>query len=118
METSLLVRRLPCRARSSLPPGPAIAYRARRLAGIPWRDCPNDAERLDVHNGLLLSALWDAAFDRGLVSFDDAGLLKFSPQLSEAACAELRWKAPIQLTDKHKGRLAWHRAHNFMDGSS
>ena len=31
---------------------------------VPWADC-DDAQRLDVHNGLLLSALWDAAFDRG-----------------------------------------------------
>ena len=31
---------------------------------IPWSECESDAERLDVHNGLLLSALWDAAFDR------------------------------------------------------
>jgi hypothetical protein len=34
------------------------------------RDC-TEAQRLDVHNGLLLSALWDAAFDKGLVSFAD-----------------------------------------------
>ncbi len=40
---------------------------------IPWADCESDAERLDVHNGLLLSALWDAAFDRALVTFDDEG---------------------------------------------
>ena len=33
---------------------------------VPWKDCTSNAERLDVHNGLLLSALWDAAFDRGL----------------------------------------------------
>src|SRR5262249_33086646 len=37
---------------------------------VPWADC-TDAQRLDVHNGLLLSALWDAAFDRGLISFAD-----------------------------------------------
>ena len=28
---------------------------------VPWKDCTCNAERLDVHNGLLLSALWDAA---------------------------------------------------------
>ena len=39
---------------------------------VPWSDC-DDAQRLDVHNGLLLSALWDAAFDQGLVSFADDG---------------------------------------------
>jgi len=31
---------------------------------IPWAGC-DDAQRLDVHNGLLLSGLWDAAFDAG-----------------------------------------------------
>ena len=37
---------------------------------VPWAEC-DDAQRLDVHNGLLLSALWDTAFDAGLVSFAD-----------------------------------------------
>jgi HNH endonuclease len=39
----------------------------------PWAGC-TDEQRLDVHNGLLLSALWDAAFDRGLISFADDAL--------------------------------------------
>jgi hypothetical protein len=34
----------------------------------PWAHCGNNAERLDVHNGFLLTADWDAAFDAGLVS--------------------------------------------------
>jgi len=33
---------------------------------VPWVEW-GDEQRLDVHNGLLLSALWDAAFDKGLV---------------------------------------------------
>jgi hypothetical protein len=76
---------------------------------IPWVECESDSERLDVHNGLLLSALWDAAFDRALVTFDDAGEPQFSPKLSDRARAELRWKAPISLTDEHRRRLARHR---------
>ena len=76
---------------------------------IPWVDCESDAERLDVYNGLLLSALWDAAFDRALVTFDDAGNPEFSPSLSDKARAELRWNAPISLTDAHRQRLARHR---------
>jgi HNH endonuclease len=40
---------------------------------------------LDVHNGLLLSALWDAAFDKGLVSFADDGTALASQTLSETA---------------------------------
>lgn len=84
---------------------------------IPWKDCTADSERLDVHNGLLLSALWDAAFDRGLVTFDDGGRPEFSPTLSELGRAELRWHAPIPLTAKHRARLAWHREHVFERGT-
>lgn len=80
---------------------------------IAWKDCGSDAERLDVHNGLLLSALWDAAFDRGLVTLDDGGLPQFSPWLSETARGELRWQAPIPLTDKHRVRLSRHRSESF-----
>jgi predicted restriction endonuclease len=76
---------------------------------IPWSQCESDAERLDVHNGLLLSALWDAAFDRALVTFDDEGKPQFSPSLSEPARAELRWNSPLSLTDNHRRRLARHR---------
>ena len=76
---------------------------------IPWAECESDAERLDVHNGLLLSALWDAAFDRALVTFDDDGKPQFSSGLSDRARAELRWNAPISLTDEHRRRLARHR---------
>lgn len=76
---------------------------------IPWAECADDAERLDVHNGLLLSALWDAAFDRALVTFDDHGRPEFSSSLSEQARAELRWHSPILLTDGHRRRLARHR---------
>lgn len=76
---------------------------------IPWSECESDAERLNVHNGLLLSALWDAAFDRALVTFDDDGTPAFSPGLSAQARSELRWSSPIALTDEHRRRLACHR---------
>lgn len=81
---------------------------------IAWKDCASDAERLDVHNGLLLSALWDAAFDRGLVTFDDQGYPQFAAELSPAARAELRWQGPIPLTKNHRARLAWHRERGVM----
>lgn len=85
---------------------------------VPWKDCTSDAERLDVHNGLLLSALWDAAFDRGLVTFDNEGQPQFSPFLSDIACAELRWQDSILLTDKHRKRLTWHRSNVFQRASN
>lgn len=80
---------------------------------IAWKDCASDAQRLDVYNGLLLSALWDAAFDTGLVTFDDEGSPEFSSRLSAGARAELRWHKPIPLSVKHCARLAWHRAEIF-----
>ena len=55
---------------------------------VAWADC-DDEQRLNVHNGLLLSALWDAAFDKGLISFDDDGSVLASPTLSEAARGSL-----------------------------
>jgi HNH endonuclease len=77
---------------------------------IPWANCESDAERLNVHNGLLLSALWDAAFDRALVTFDDEGKPEFAASLSKPARLELRWLTPISLTDEHRRRLARHRS--------
>lgn len=79
----------------------------------PWRDCENDAERLDVHNGLLLSALWDAVFDGGLVTFGDDGIPVFSENLSEQARARLYFDRPVDLTDKHRVFLEWHRTKVF-----
>lgn len=76
---------------------------------VPWSECDSDAERLDVHNGLLLSALWDAAFDRAFVTFDDEGRPEFSSDLSEKGRAELRWSDPIPLTDGHRRRLVLQR---------
>jgi predicted restriction endonuclease len=79
---------------------------------VPWAECESDAKRLDVHNGLLLSALWDAAFDAGLVSFDDDGKVIGSPSLSLAAvdALNLRLNPTLQdLTEAHRANLAWHR---------
>jgi HNH endonuclease len=65
---------------------------------IPWSECESDAKRLDVHNGLLLSALWDAAFDKGLVSFADDGTPLASLDLSRSITSLGDRVAPL-LTD-------------------
>ena len=83
---------------------------------VPWAEC-GDEQRLDVHNGLLLSALWDAAFDKGLVSFADDGAPLVGPNLSPTAQAALAVDSahPIPgLRDKHRAHLSIHRArHGF-----
>ena len=83
---------------------------------VPWSECETDALRLDVHNGLLLSALWDAAFDAGLVSFDDTGKPLLSPTITQAAAEQLNLQSAgqLKLTDIHRTNLSRHRAkHGF-----
>lgn len=84
---------------------------------VPWKSCDSDSQRLDVHNGLLLSALWDAAFDRGLVTFMDDGSPVFSPALSDAARAELRWCGKLPLTQQQRANVAWHRVNIFQSSA-
>ena len=87
---------------------------------VPWTEC-DDARRLDVHNGLLLSALWDAAFDAGLVSFANDGSVLANPELGAAArSAPGLDNAPRipNLRDGHRANLAIHRArYGFSSGS-
>lgn len=79
----------------------------------PWAHCETDAERLDPYNGLLLSALWDAAFDAGLVSFDDAGDVLLSPQLSTTAWDALGTAPKLTFASQHHPYLRWHRENVF-----
>lgn len=83
---------------------------------MPWADCVTDSQRLDVHNGLLLSALWDAAFDAGLVTFDDKGAVLASPRLERAAHVALALdQAPkLTLRDEHRPYIAYHRSHIWV----
>lgn len=79
---------------------------------VPWADCETDAQRLDVHNGLLLSALWDAAFDKGLISFSDEGIILVSDKLTVEAYNNLQIDKVdrlVGLTKMHRINLAAHR---------
>lgn len=78
---------------------------------VRWADCASDAERLDVHNGLLLAAHWDAAFDTGLVSFADDGSVLVQDGLGDEALAVLRPdEVPrLPLTEGHRRQMAKHR---------
>jgi predicted restriction endonuclease len=78
---------------------------------IPWAECKTDQERLNVHNGLLLSALWDAAFDRGLVTFDDDGRVIPSPKIDSKVRNALSIETVpcLEITKDHQERLSYHR---------
>lgn len=79
---------------------------------IPWNRCESDAERVNPENGLLLSALWDAAFDRGLVTFADNGAVVALPGISQESFGTLLGAGAGVLTGLSIGnreRLQWHR---------
>lgn len=47
---------------------------------VAWKDSTND-ERLDVNNGILLSPIYDALFDRHLIGFENSGKIILSDSL-------------------------------------
>jgi len=85
---------------------------------VPWAECETDSLRLDVYNGFLLSSLWDAVFDSGLISFKNDGTPLVSSALSENALHALRLnELPVLkgITPAHDLMLARHRAkHNLL----
>ena len=87
----------------------------------PWADCETDAERLDVHNGLLLSANLDAAFDAGLISFDLDGSVVVSPTLPQEDNNRLGLPnlPPLKgLLPSHQPYLNYHREVVFIPAAS
>lgn len=90
---------------------------------VPWSH--DDANRLNPHNGLALSALHDKAFDVGLITVDEDYRVVVSSQASDAqdpffntAIASFHGK-PIALPEKFYPAaqfLAFHREHIFQQG--
>jgi hypothetical protein len=87
---------------------------------VAWSECDSDAHRLDVHNGILLSALWDAAFEKGLVSFADNGTPIASLILNASARIALAFDAApnlMGLRDAHRANLARHSSGRRCHGA-
>lgn len=88
----------------------------------PWADS-TDSERLDVFNGLLLAAHWDAAFDAGLVTVEVDGTLRASPALTVNALQVLGAMmnlaaVSVKLHPQHAPYLLWHREKVFRAASA
>ena len=66
---------------------------------LPWGSHPK--ERLNVRNGLCLSRLHDAAFDRGLITFDDSLRLVLSVSLK----AELSQRVVAESFGAYSGQV-------------
>ncbi|MGJ8726270.1 MAG: HNH endonuclease [Roseibacillus sp.] len=89
---------------------------------IPWSQ--SEELRLKPTNGLCLSATFDAAFDRGLISFDDDYRLLIGSRISDFLPNEELEKTltsregqPLTLPEKNlpsQEALQWHRRHLFV----
>ena len=80
----------------------------------PWQHS-NNKERLDVFNGLLLSANMDALFDRGLISFSDDGAVLCGTGISERDLVALGCKPDLKIkfSSSHAPYLGHHRNEIF-----
>jgi putative restriction endonuclease len=97
-------------------------HRLLRASHIkPWGTCATNKERVDGHNGLLLSHTVDHLFDRGYISFRDDGRMLISTKIDGSqlsmlgiACTPTMNVGPF--TDGQRGYLAFHRAVVFGNG--
>ena len=98
----------------------------------PWKDC-KDEERLAGHNGLLLSANYDALFDKGLISFSplkEGWKIMISPSIDKSQkerdesqlellginkndCLKPPKKLKLEDEEKIDVFLKYHREHVF-----
>lgn len=98
--------------------GLAIPALLRASHAKPWADCESDDERLNVFNGFLLSAHFDALFDAGFITFTDEGHLLHSSKLAEHEAVILGLDSPTALrwiSPRHLPFLEWHRNVVFQE---
>ncbi len=97
--------------------GLAVPELLRASHAKSWKDA-TDAERIDVHNGLLLAVHLDALFDKGLLTFTDQGAAVLSPALPAEALAALGLSPTLpplrRIAPAHLPYLAWHRERVFQ----
>lgn len=92
---------------------------------IPWS--ANESRRADPHNGICLNALYDRAFDCGLLTFDDDLCVMISPQLRTASPPPFQVQTLLNIEGQKLTlperfapdpvAIAYHRTHVFRSGA-
>lgn len=76
---------------------------------VPWSESTKD-EKHDGNNGILLSPLYDALFDKHLISFGDDGRIIISEKIAdEINILQIDQQAEIAVNDEMKPFLERHR---------
>jgi putative restriction endonuclease len=86
----------------------------------PWRSCRTKRERLDGHNGLLLSPHVDHLFDKGYITFSDDGDMRTARELPPEQLSLMGLPEPAEVnvgafSEQQKAYLAYHRKHIFKE---
>lgn len=80
----------------------------------PWA-ISSDTARVDKYNGILLSAAYDAAFDVGMITFNETGLIRIAREFEvDARLVGIKDDAAItDYTVMHDRFMQYHREHIF-----
>ena len=78
----------------------------------PWCAASN-SERLDHFNGLLLLPNLDRAFDTGLITFEESGVIRLSPFLENPNSLGITTGMSAALEPKHQPFMRFHRTEVF-----
>ena len=80
---------------------------------LPWSKA-TDQERLDVHNGILLSPTYDALFDRHLISFDNRGKIILSDKIEQIAYQTIGVTGQEKINDLSRYNLEYLQKHQEL----
>ncbi len=88
----------------------------------PWRSCSTNEERLDGHNGFLLTPHIDRLFDRGYITFDENGRVKASERIAPIQFhkigIDVEKPAHVgEFSDRQQQYLEYHRKVIFIPSS-
>lgn len=78
---------------------------------LPWAESTHE-QRLDVHNGILLSPTYDALFDRNLISFENSGKIILSDVIETEAYQKIGVSGKEKISNlsvSNNDYLATHR---------
>ncbi|GBL35325.1 hypothetical protein EMGBS15_09200 [Filimonas sp.] len=84
---------------------------------VPWKEATDD-ERLDLHNGLLLSPTYDALFDRNLISFENSGKIILSDSISFEAYKKIGVDGKERIKSLSNSNMQYLQRHQTVFNNS
>ena len=78
---------------------------------VPWSKATNE-ERLDVHNGILLSPNYDALFDKHFITFSNEGKIVLSDKIEKSAFEKIGITGKERIDGFSKYNLTYLGRHN------